>query len=185
MNISTRPWTQADLPTIQRLLETWLDAYGSFIPREDLTGYLHAHYSQEKIEALFADLDVTGFVAEMDGQVVGYAKLYQARSEQRFYMHQLYILPAKQNMGIGRRLMARAEERAGESGADRIWLGVMVKNAQAVEWYKRMGYTVTETAPFVMGSTTVDHYIGYLPLPLPKVRCGVGERTTARAPLSP
>jgi hypothetical protein len=31
-----------------------------------------------------------------------------------------------------------------------------------------MGYTVTETAPFVMGSTAVDHYIGYLPLPLPE-----------------
>jgi hypothetical protein len=31
-----------------------------------------------------------------------------------------------------------------------------------------MGYTVTENSPFIMGSTTVDHYIGYLPLPLPK-----------------
>ena len=27
-------------------------------------------------------------------------------------------------------------------------------------WYKKMGYIVTETAPFVMGQTTVDHYIG-------------------------
>ena len=44
----------------------------------------------------------------------------------------------------------------------------MVKNAQAVAWYKKMGFTVTETSPFVMGSTTVDHYIGYLPLPFPK-----------------
>jgi len=29
-------------------------------------------------------------------------------------------------------------------------------------------YIVTETAPFVMGSTSVDHYIGYLSLPLPQ-----------------
>ena len=27
-------------------------------------------------------------------------------------------------------------------------------------WYKKMGYIVMETAPFVMGSTTADHYIG-------------------------
>ena len=112
-------------------------------------------------------------VAELDGAVVGYAKLYHARTEQRFYVHQLYILPAKQGLGLGHRLMACAEERARELGADRIWLGVMVKNAQAVAWYKKMGFTVTETAPFVMGSTTVDHYIGYLPLPLPK---GAGHR---------
>jgi ribosomal protein S18 acetylase RimI-like enzyme len=100
--------------------------------------------------------------------VIGYAKLYHARAEQRFYVHQLYILPAKQGLGLGHRLMACAEERARELGADRIWLGVMVKNAQAVAWYKKMGFTLTETSPFVMGSTTVDHYIGYLPLPLPK-----------------
>ena len=169
MSISIRRWLRTDLPTIQRLLlDTWLDAYGSFIPREDLTGYLHAQYSQPKLEALFADPDVTGLVAEADGAVIGYAKLYHARAEQRFYVHQLYILPARQGLGLGHRLMACAEERARELGADRIWLGVMVKNAQAVAWYKKMGFTLTETSPFVMGSTTVDHYIGYLPLPLPK-----------------
>ena len=170
MNVSVRRWTRADLPTIQRLLlETWLDAYGSFIPREDLVGYLNTQYSQAKLEALFADPDVTGLVAELDAALVGYAKLYHARVEQRLYVHQLYILPARQGLGLGHRLMARAEERARELCADRIWLGVMVKNAQAVAWYKKMGFAVTETAPFVMGSTTVDHYIGYLPLPLPKI----------------
>lgn len=169
MTISIRRWLRADLLTIQRLLlDTWLDAYGSFIPREDLAGYLNAHYSQAKLEALLEDSDVTGLVAEADGAVIGYAKLYHARAEQRFYVHQLYILPARQGLGLGHRLMACAEERARELGADRIWLGVMVKNAQAAAWYKKMGYVVTETAPFVMGSTTVDHYIGYLPLPLPQ-----------------
>ena len=169
MSTSLRPWLRSDLPTIQRLLlETWLDAYGPFIPREDLVGYLNTHYSQAKVEAMFADPDVTGLVAEAEGTVVGYAKLYHARAEQRFYVHQLYILPAKQGLGLGHRLMACAEERSRELGADRIWLGVMVKNGQAVAWYKKLGFIVTETAPFVMGSTTVDHYIGYLPLPLPK-----------------
>jgi ribosomal protein S18 acetylase RimI-like enzyme len=171
MNVLIRRWHRGDLPTIQSLLlETWLDAYGSFIPREDLVGYLHTQYSQAKLEALFADPDVTGLVAELDGAAAGYAKLYHARAEQRFCLHQLYILPAKQGLGLGHRVMACAEEHARGLGFDRIWLGVMVKNGQAVAWYRKMGYTVTETAPFVMGSTNVDHYIGYLPLPLPKAR---------------
>ena len=169
MNLQIRRWTPEDLPSIQRLLlETWLDAYSPFIPREDVTAYLHQQYSLAKLEALLADTDVTGLLAELDGAVAGYAKLYDARSEQRFYLHQLYILPAKQGLGIGHRLMACAEKRALESGADRLWLGVMVKNARAVAWYGKMRYVVMQTAPFVMGSTTVDHYIGYLPLPLPK-----------------
>ncbi|HOC54420.1 MAG TPA: GNAT family N-acetyltransferase [Verrucomicrobiota bacterium] len=169
MNITIRHWTLADLPTVQRvLLETWLDAYGSFIPREDLVGYLNTQYSPAKLAALSADPDVTGLIAEADGTAAGYAKLFHARAEQKFYVHQLYILPRSQGLGLGRRLMACAEERARELGADRIWLGVMVKNAQAVGWYKRLRFTITETAPFVMGATTVDHYIGYLPLPLPR-----------------
>lgn len=168
MNISIRHWSRADLPVVQELLrETWLDAYGSFIPPEDIIGYLHTQYSQSKLETLFADADVAGLLAEVDGVVGGYAKLYHNRPEQKFYVHQLYILPAKQGLGLGRRLMSCAGQRARELGTDRIWLGVMVKNAHAVAWYKKMGLIVTETAPFVMGSTTVDHYIGYLPLPLP------------------
>jgi len=168
MSLTIRRWIQADLPTLQNLLlETWLDAYTSFIPREDVVGYLHTQYSLAKLEVLFADPDVTGLVAELDGAVAGYAKLYHNRPQQRFYVHQLYILPARQGHGLGQRLMAAAEERARKLGADRIWLGVMIKNTQAVDWYKKMGYTITETAPFTMGSTTVDHYIGYLPLPLP------------------
>jgi ribosomal protein S18 acetylase RimI-like enzyme len=169
MDISIRRWTPADLPAIPRLLlDTWLEAYGSFIPREDLVGYLHAQYSQSKLEGLFADPEVAGYVAVEGEAVVGYSKLYHARAEQRLYVHQLYILPARQGLGLGHRLMARAEERARELGADRLWLGVMVKNAQAVAWYRKMGLTVTETSPFVMGSTSVEHYIGYLPLPLPR-----------------
>jgi len=39
----------------------------------------------------------------------------------------------------------------------------MVKNEPAVSWYKKMGYEVVENAPFTMGKTTVDHYIGFVP----------------------
>jgi diamine N-acetyltransferase len=165
MNPSIRRWNKADLPAIQQLLlETWLDAYGTFIPREDLVGYLHAYYSQAKLEALFADPEVGGYVAEADGAVVGYQKLYHARAEQRFYLHQLYVLPSRQRLGLGHRLMACAEGRARELGAEQIWLGVMVKNKPALAWYRKLGFTVTETAPFVMGTTSVEHYIGYVPL---------------------
>jgi ribosomal protein S18 acetylase RimI-like enzyme len=177
MNIQTRHWTREDLPAIQRLLlETWLAAYAPFIPREDVIGYLHAQYSLQKLEAMFADGGVTGLIAESDGAVAGYAKLYDGRVEQRFYLHQLYVLPANQGLGVGRLLMACAEQRAVELKADRIWLGVMVRNTRAVQWYRKLGYKVTQIAPFVMGSTTVDHCIGYLPLPIPKPPQGIRER---------
>ena len=78
-------------------------------------------------------------------------------------MHQLYILSVYQNLGLGKKLMKSAAELAQSMGLDKIWLGVMVKNEPAVSWYKKMGYEVVENAPFTMGKTTVDHYIGFVP----------------------
>src|SRR5215471_5351805 len=110
MSILTRPRTRQDLPTIQRLLlETWLDAYSPFIPREDLTAYLYKQYSEPKLDELLADPDVTGLIAETDGLSAGYAKLYYSRHEQRLYLHQLYVLPSKQGLGLGSRLLTCAE----------------------------------------------------------------------------
>ena len=167
MSIVIRPWTRADLPLIRELLlRTWLDAYGAFIPQRDLADYLEANYSQPKLEGMLVDPDVCGYVAELDGAVAGYMKLHHNRSQERFYLQQLYILPEQQGRRLGRRLLTSAEDRARALGLAQLWLGVMVKNARAVGWYRKMGYTVTETTPFVMGATTVDHYIGYLPLPL-------------------
>ena len=82
-------------------------------------------------------------------------------SEGRLYVQSLYILPRFQGRGVGRALLARAEKRALEYGLDRIWLGVMTQNTDALEWYTRHGFEFVEKAPFTMGETVVEHVIGY------------------------
>jgi ribosomal protein S18 acetylase RimI-like enzyme len=79
-------------------------------------------------------------------------------------VHQLYILSVYQNLGLGRKLIISAAERAQSMGLDKIWLGVMIKNEPAIAWYKKMGYEVVENVPFTMGKTTVDHFIGFIPV---------------------
>jgi len=163
--VSVRTWTPQDIAAVRTvLLDTWLDAYGSFIPESDLRGYLDQQYSESKLQELQQDPDVTGLVAEVDDTMAGYAKLYHERNANRFYVHQLYIHPKHQGSGVGRRLMIRAADLAGEQGFDRVWLGVMVKNTSAVQWYRAMGFEVEETSPFQMGSTSVEHFIGWVPL---------------------
>ncbi len=165
MKIGYRRWTREDLPAVRDLLwETWKDAYAAIIPPDDMRAYFDEHYSDEQMAALFADPNVVGTIAEVDGVIGGYAKTYYHAAEQRLYVHQLYILPRCQGLGLGKQLMRLAGERARTFGFDRVWLGVMVENLPALTWYQRMGYQVTEQAPFVMGKTTVQHYIGYVPL---------------------
>ena len=49
--------------------------------------------------------------------------------------------------GLGSRLMAAAEERLRAAGAVAIVLEVAVNNLPAVNFYKRLGYTIIRTIP--------------------------------------
>jgi diamine N-acetyltransferase len=162
MSIAIRQWTLEDLPSVRQVTwDTWLDAYSSFIPESDLRHYFDAHYTLDLLTQLIHTPLMNGFVAEVNGSVVGYVKTKFNKEENRFYVSSLYILPGRQGMGIGGKLMAAAEELAKTLGADSVWLGVMTQNTPALDWYKRHGFTFVEEAPFTMGQTTVVHLIGY------------------------
>jgi hypothetical protein len=73
----------------------------------------------------------------------------------------MYLLPDFLGQGIGRRLLEAAEEYAAEKQVDRLWIGVMVKNRQALLFYRKVGFQFVREEPFTMGKTTVSHLIGY------------------------
>ncbi len=164
-----REWTLEDIPAVQHvLLTTWLDAYASFIPDEDLRSYFDQHYGVQALQAMFHDAGFSGFLTEVDGIVAAVARNQFDFTEQRFYVSSLYVLPEYQGMGLGSALMEAAEARARSYGVDEIWLGVMKDNRQALEWYRGLGFQFVEELPFTMGKTTVAHLIGFkkiLPTP--------------------
>ncbi len=163
MQLACRRWNENDLPSIHNLLlETWLDAYSSFIPEKDLISYHMATYNVPALTELFHERGMNGFVAEADRRLVGYVRTRIAQEEKRFYVPSLYILPHFQGKGIGRKLMQMAVDEAVAGGFDRIWIGIMEKNKEGLDWYRRFGYQIVEEGPFTMGKTTVNHYIGYV-----------------------
>jgi diamine N-acetyltransferase len=163
MQIVYRRWNENDLPGVHNLLlETWLDAYSSFIPELDLVQYHHATYNLEALTTMYKTPGIDGFVAESDQTLVGCIRTRIAAEEHRFYVPSLYVLPHHQGKGIGRALMAMAVDEAVVNGHDRIWIGIMEKNKDGLDWYKKFGYQIVEEAPFTMGKTTVNHYIGYV-----------------------
>jgi GNAT superfamily N-acetyltransferase len=58
---------------------------------------------------MFDDPSMHGFVAEIDGQVAGYGRLFFSRDENRLYVSSLYFLPEFEGQGMGRRLLEAAE----------------------------------------------------------------------------
>jgi diamine N-acetyltransferase len=164
VSVTIRPWHIDDLEVVRYILwETWKESYSSFIPVDDLLTYFNDHCTLKLLAEQYNDIKVKGLVAEYDEVIAGYEKTYYNEKEQRLYVQQLYILSVYQNLGLGKKLMKSAAELAQSMGLDKVWLGVMVKNESAVGWYKKMGYEVVENAPFTMGNTTVDHFIGFVP----------------------
>jgi ribosomal protein S18 acetylase RimI-like enzyme len=163
MQVDCRRWIESDLPSIHNLLlETWLDAYASFIPEGDLVSYHMATYNIPALTRMFNEPGMNGFVAEADRRLVGYVRTRIAQDEKRFYVPSLYILPHFQGMGIGGKLMQMAVDEAVANRYDRMWIGIMEKNKEGLDWYRRFDYRIVEEGPFTMGKTTVNHYIGYV-----------------------
>jgi ribosomal protein S18 acetylase RimI-like enzyme len=164
-DIHIRQWATSDIPCIREITwTTWLDTYGSFIPEEDMRGYYEEQYDAAALEDLMRRPGVEGCVAEVTGEAAGYLKTHDESSEGRFYVSSVYVLPRFQGVGVGSRLMGAAEERARVLGRPALWLGVMVQNLRALAWYRKQGFTFVEELPFTMGTTTVNHLIGFKPV---------------------
>jgi len=162
MKISIRRWQKSDLGSIRRITwQSWISTYSSFIPESDLASYFDIHYTEPSLLSMFDDPSMHGFVAETDDHIAGYARLFFNRDENRLYVSSLYLLPEFQGQDIGTKLLEAAEGDAAEKGLDELWIGVMVKNRQALLFYRKVGFLFVREEPFTMGKTTVSHLIGY------------------------
>jgi ribosomal protein S18 acetylase RimI-like enzyme len=160
--IRVRAWRRSDLPAIQQVAwDTWADAYGPFIPEEDRREFHIAYYALNKLRNLFDSKVVEGCVALVDKQIVGYSKTYWNEHRGEFYITSLYVLPEFQKLQLGKKMLAFGITAARKYKVDRVWLGVMIDNRPAIEWYDKQGFVFVENRPFTIGKTTIDDLIGY------------------------
>jgi len=87
------------------------------------------------------DKGVRYFIAEAGGIPVGAFTVGHPKPDTGF-IGRLAILPEYQGRGLGRKLFTYAIDRAAETGADHISVGVISDEKHLVEWYERMGFTV-------------------------------------------
>jgi ribosomal protein S18 acetylase RimI-like enzyme len=112
--------------------------------------------ADERIDAAgvmskIAEPDGLVLVAEStrDGAVVGCCELVH-RGGGLVYFGMFAVDPAQQAGGLGRHILAEAEQTAvSRWGADTMEMQVLAPRAELIAWYERRGYRVTEqTRPF-------------------------------------
>ena len=68
------------------------------------------------------------------------------------YLGMLTVDPQRQAAGLGRLILAAAEEHAAAFGASRVEMTVIAQRTELIEWYLRRGYALTgEQRPFPHG----------------------------------
>jgi predicted N-acetyltransferase YhbS len=85
------------------------------------------------------------------GEHMGHVRLDEA-PDGAWYLAMLTVRPDQQDGGLGRRLLAAAEDFARARGGRRMRMTVVHQRAELIAWYVRRGYAVTgETKPFPYG----------------------------------
>lgn len=159
--IIIRKFQEDDAESVYQVLKySWLDAYSSFIPKEDLESYLNQTYSVELLKKICTNADYISFVAEMNDTICGWLKLCDSKIENRFYINSIYVLPEFQQLKIGSRLIVLSLEEARKKNYSEIFIGVMLNNEKALRWYRNLGFEFFEESPFTMGKISVPHLIG-------------------------
>jgi len=148
MNI--RLATEADFDAVMRLTNTAFDVERFFKTEDRLNPQtLKDYFSKGSF-----------LLSEENGKLNGsiFVELRGARA----YFGLLSVDPSQQKSGIGRRLIAAAEEFARESGAHFMDITVVNLRTELPPIYEKLGYKITGTAPFPetqMPTTQPCHFI--------------------------
>jgi diamine N-acetyltransferase len=154
-----RAATVLDVPALADLGQrTFRATYAAETRPEDMDAFLDGAYRPEDLAADLADPRHRWMVAEVEGQLAGFANLVAgdchdsivARSP--VLLGNLYLDRSAQGIGLGSALMTRLLETARGEGHDVIWLGVWEKNPKAIAFYRRWGFFEVGSVPFTFGN---------------------------------
>lgn len=152
-----RDATLADAAAIAGLArETFTETFGHLYSAENLAAFLTSHTPADWARVL-AEPDVAVRVIEVDGALVGYARVgpptlpIEPRGR-AVELRQFYLLRPWHGGGHAQTLMDWVIATARASGADELFLSVFVDNVRAQRFYARYGFEDVGRYAFMVGS---------------------------------
>jgi ribosomal protein S18 acetylase RimI-like enzyme len=135
----------ADADVLAKLhIDSWRVAYRGLVPDSYLNALDYDRRAQSLLESLSAQIEET-YIAEEDGEVVGFLTLGGCRDEDvdkkiTGEIWGIYLAPQHWRKGIGRLLCRYGERILGSRGYLIVTLWVFAGNSQARRFYEAMGY---------------------------------------------
>jgi ribosomal protein S18 acetylase RimI-like enzyme len=155
---------KANLATATKLAalgrQTFTETFAASNTPADMAAFLAQAYGPDiQLEEL-QQARYTFLLAEMQGQLVGYAKLWRASDlglapgetpDGRLEVKQLYVVEDWIGTGLGAALMRRILDLAQAESCTAIVLGVWEHNERAKAFYQRFGFREIGEVAFKLG----------------------------------
>ena len=121
--------------------EAWLPLWAGYL--EFYQHVLTEEQTQMTWERFFDDsVRLHGFVAELDGEVVGFAHCWFNHTtwldKADLYLEDLFVAPSARRRGVGEFLIQGCADFAKESGASRLYWQTQRSNESAQRLYNRV-----------------------------------------------
>lgn len=157
-NLQFRKLNALDLNALRNIAEeTFLDTFASQNEPENITEYVTAAFSSDRVAAELENKDSEFFFVESGLDVVGYLKLNRGKAQTEttlknaLEVERIYVRREHQGTGVGKALMRHAISSAVSARMEWLWLGVWDHNSKAIEFYKRTGFVEFGQHDFYMG----------------------------------
>ena len=125
-------------------VDAWKTTYSAILPAAYIEKQTYAKRCdrwKKMLAASKAKTDRLIYVAEFEGEIIGFVDGGRARSSNPLYkgeIYALYILKAYQRQGLGRNLIRTMARQLSQSGLDSILVWVLADNP-ACKFYQSLG----------------------------------------------
>lgn len=128
--VKVRDAEEAEIDRLARLwYDGWQDAHAEILP----SGLVRLRTLESFAERLGAALSSVR-VADVEGEPAGFC---MTRSDE---LYQLFVSPAARGTGLAAALLADAEARLADGGAQVAWLACAIGNDRAARFYEKHGW---------------------------------------------
>ena len=156
--VTIRPANSSDAAPLAEIAErTFRDAFAAHNSEEDIDLHCARNFGAEIQSGEISNPKLTTLLAEIAGELVGFAQLRLTHSascvkgDQPAELNRIYVASEWHGRGVAHELMRAVFAAAARAESDCIWLGVWERNFKAIAFYRKYGFRVVGGHPFVLG----------------------------------
>lgn len=144
-------------PLLQLARRTYYDTFAAVNTPGNMEAYLSSTFTLPRFAAELSDPRATFYVSEIDGRLIGYAKLLSGAppdcviGEASIELVRLYVDGPWQGHGVAATLMDICLAAARKAGFKTMYLGVWEKNHRAQAFYRKWDFVTVGEHIFQMG----------------------------------